>query len=677
MDMAGKLSTIMFISVLHAAYGDNLKTQQLETLLCVQEIASSSFMQGRPLVTSMPSDLPDFSGRTMNRRFSAGSDFKLADRLLQNMHKSTKWPLLTSRPDIQIPETNMAYKHESYIMLLWADETEEGLLNTLRKQLDHMTDYGDSWNLRGHFLVVVTHFGLQSPKALAKNITEILWGFRISDSLIMVPNALDFNSTTNETKYSYDLYTWFPYESGQCETPEKVVLLERCVLGKDRCLSKNISLFPSKIPLNMHGCPVRVHTFESHPNVISAPEHKKENCSNNTYQYRGVEIEYLLLLGEAMNMTIEFLPPPAGKFYLSDFFIHSLTSVVDGEAHITMGNFPLHDRAASYCQPTVPYIYTSFKWYVPCARPIRRLDSIMNVFTAPVWLALVLTLVVSALLFWGIANRSCSSVTQEPTTYKTVSLCLSVAWAVLVGVSVAEMPRTFRLRSFFFVFVCYCLAMNTVYQVFFTSFLIEPIYEKQIATFDEIVKSDIEFLEHPALKTLSLLINYDEHRKLGSRRQNCDPFKDCMSRLLKGQDVTTMVMDLYAEYFASTAGRRENGKKSLCSTDTVVFTMGLTMYLSKGDILIDRFNVLIQRCLEAGLGNKYWSELNWNATMRKHDEGLNDDVPSANVTYFAFTVSHLAVAFYILIFGNAVSFIVFLAELLSKFCFPRVKFFSA
>lgn len=660
------LSTLILFSLLYAAHSDYFTPDQQCTLLCVEEVVSRHFQQGQPLVISMPSVSSEVSSRTMNHTHSAATEFKLVDQLLENTHKRTNWPVLTSRPDIDIAETNTTYKHQSYIVLLWPDDTEDYTLSTLQDQLEHMTGYVDSLNRRGRFLVVVTHFGIQSGKTLAMNITEILHSYKISNSLIMIPTALQSNPATNETEYGFDLYTWFPYRPGQCGELE-VVFLERCVLGKDVYLPKNISLFPSKIPLNVNGCPIRVFTWEHHPNVILREKYKKED-GNTIYEYTGLEIEYLRLLSEAINMTIEFIPPPI--CHLSDCFFLALTSVVTGKADITLGNFPLNYLAAAYCEPTVAHAQMSFKWYVPCAKPVRRVDNIINLFTASVWLALVLVLILSAVLLWGVANRSWGSMTQESTTYKTLSQSFSNVWAVLMGISVAEMPRTFRLRSFFFIFVCYCFAINTIFQAFFTSFLIEPIYVKQIETLGELKRSGVEFLEHPSLEDLAFLINYDEHTKLQSR-QDCPNYTLCMYRLLEGHDVSTLCMDLYAEYVASSEGWNENGKKSLCSINKPEFSMGLSMYLSKGDLLVDRFNILIQRCLEAGLGYKYWTQLNWNASVSRYGKRDQDHVSSGNDMYFAFTTNHLRVAFCILGFGSALSSIVFVAELLSKTCFTR------
>jgi hypothetical protein len=600
--------------------------------------------------------MPATSNSTTGHGQTAGSEFEMMDKMLENTHNIITWPLLTSVPDTEMSENSVVYKHQSYIILLRAEEREE-FLNTLERQIENIKSYGNSFNRWGKFLVVVTDFVVHSPRALAMGIIETLWNnHQIANSVIMVPNV-------HESVISFDLYTWFPYESGQCGKTEEVVLLDRCVLGKDRPLSTNISLFSPKTPLNFHGCPIRVATWDARPNMISAKHNQTDGSI--TYEYTGTEAIYLLLLSERMNMTLVFLPPPK-KIYFIQFFISSLSSVFNGDADIAIGNFPLHYLPLAYTEPTIPYLHGTLKWYVPCARPIRKIDNIINLFTAPAWSVLVLLLVLSAVTFWCIANIPHHCVSKESIAYRNLSQCCSKAWAVFLGVSAAEMPRTFRLRVFFFLFVCYCYAINTVFQAYFTSFLIEPIFDKQIHTFDELKSSKIRYLEHPSTPELDAYINYDKYTKLTGPREVCLDYKQCLSRLLEGEKVTLLMLDTWAEYEASSSGR---GQISLCAIDESEFTRGFTMYLSKGSLFRDRFNVLIQRCLEAGLGNNYWSQLTWNLTLqRSHEHGGGDEASSKNV-YFAFTVFHLRVAFCLLALGGALSSIVFIAELLSKHYF--------
>ena len=153
------------------------------------------------------------------------------------------------------------------------------------------------------------------------------------------------------------------------------------------------------------------------------------------------------------------------------------------------------------------------------------------------------------------------------------------------------------------------------------------------------------------------------------RREECSVYKTCALRLIDGEKATMLIMDLWAEYVASSSGRRQ---VSLCAIDKNEFSMGITMYLSKGSLFRDRFNILIQRCLEAGLGKKYWSQLTWKVSLNRSDENGSGDAASGSSVYFAFTLFHLRVAFCLLAFGGALSSIVFIAELLSKKPFTRL-----
>jgi hypothetical protein len=59
-------------------------------------------------------------------------------------------------------------------------------------------------------------------------------------------------------------------------------------------------------------------------------------------------------------------------------------------------------------------------------------------------------------------------------------------WSTLFGLSVPELPRTWKLGILFPIYVCYCFAISTVFQEFFVSYLVEPGYGEKIEIFQEI-----------------------------------------------------------------------------------------------------------------------------------------------------------------------------------------------
>jgi hypothetical protein len=83
-----------------------------------------------------------------------------------------------------------------------------------------------------------------------------------------------------------------------------------------------------------------------------------------------------------------------------------------------------------------------------------------------------------------------------------------------------------------------------------------------------------------------------------------------------------VVTTFQAQYVPSRIGKTVD-KNLLCSMEGNIFLIIFVMYFHHGHPLIDSINVVIRRCIEAGLGDKYWSGLHFNLklqNMRKLDE---------------------------------------------------------
>jgi len=109
---------------------------------------------------------------------------------------------------------------------------------------------------------------------------------------------------------------------------------------------------------------------------------------------------------------------------------------------------------------------------------------------------------------------------NETHTYQSLSHCLYNVWAVFMGVSVPQQTIISTLRVFFFLYVCFCFSISTVFQAFFISYLVEPKYEKKLETLEELLDSDVVFGNHPfyvfAQDTLSYpeFVKFLEHKRL-------------------------------------------------------------------------------------------------------------------------------------------------------------------
>jgi hypothetical protein len=310
---------------------------------------------------------------------------------------------------------------------------------------------------------------------VALRVSEAMWNLNRILNLIVVIASPDITETANrdvegtEGTGAVNIYTWFPYKGGHCADPVEVVLIAQCLSASNGQLNTNESLFPNKIPKNLQGCPIKVGAIIVDPYVILT-ENSTDTTGNAVYRFRGLEAEYLLLICEALNCTLEFKPVPRRRdLYEGAAFV--LDMLKTGEFDVGIGRLILTPLVLLAADVTIIFNIDAVEWYDPCPIPMLRTEKIMGVFTPSVWLTMAAVIILTTLVFWRTSNGPASAVTESH-TYRTVLNCAYNACAAFMGVSVPQMPRTTKLRVLFFVFVCYCFAMSIVFQAFFTSFLV-------------------------------------------------------------------------------------------------------------------------------------------------------------------------------------------------------------
>jgi hypothetical protein len=192
--------------------------------------------------------------------------------------------------------------------------------------------------------------------------------------------------------------------------------------------------------------------------------------------------------------------------------------------------------------------------------------------------------------------------------------------------------------------VLYSQAINTVYQTFLTSFLINPGFQKQISTEDLILNSGIKFGYHPVME----LTNTELSGLRYGNRQNCSDMNYCIGRMAHEGDFAVPIDKLFAEYMMSAQYVDTDGKPPFCHLDEMFSTLFPAMYLQKGSPVLDRFSEIICRI------NRY--VVDRLAVAR--------NVTALTVDYSAMLLTRLQSAFLMLILGFVCSALVFIGELL-------------
>jgi len=495
---------------------------------------------------------------------------------------------------------------------------------------------------------------------------------RIVNVVVLIPSQFAYRPlhALSNTKTSADrlnLYTWFPFKLGVCGEVQDVSLLDEWIFENNVTFLHNANLYPEKVPKDLMGCPIKIGSVGVDPYVIMT-ENFTQNDGSTAYKVTGLSVEIVKYVCEWLNLTYVFLPPSVNIEF--DSYTKTLTDLEEGLSEVSTGMIPLNPIVLmSYYDATIPYIPGIVKTIVPCPKAIPGTEKLLTTFTLSVWLTIGLVLLLTTAVFWCAGNGPHGSVCNETHTYKSLSSCFHNAWAVLVSVSVPQQPTTSSLRVFFFLYVCFCFAISTVFQAFFVSYLVEPKYEKKIETLDELLNSNIVYGYYPVLHFAFSTVSYPEFVTFYESKQpkeDCSDMRKCVERMITKGDIAIINEPVLATYIAKELGTVDVSKFLCPQDETLIATFG-SMLFKKGNPLLDKFNIPMSRYLEAGFVEMLWAQLQHQASLRR--EGRFREATGG--MFFVFSISHLTPAFVVLLVGTIFSSVVFICELIVKCLYKR------
>jgi hypothetical protein len=616
-------------------------------MTCVKSVLKKHFLSGESLLVSFPSNGYKFT--------SAKTDhLKFVEMFLQNINEKNLWPVGVQRSSTVKKETSLdrGQNFSVYVIFTWPEEEESNVTFDLILQIESITAMGLLRN-DVHIVVVFTDH-VRVPGETMLSIVENLWiRFNIFDVLVLVPVS-DSKANNHDIMTRFKFYTWFPFHtSGRRE-----ILLDECILGKNKECNFEKNLFPSKIPPKFQNHnKFTVFTCELKPAVLLVKNYTEGN--KTVLEFRGPEIDLIASVFETLNLSFSYRNLHRDN---TTDFLTLMTKLVHGQLDLIVGGLPLHETLVMHGDPSVPYYFTGFKWYVPCPKPVPRIEKISRIFSPSAWLSLTTSVVTVSVVMWRYARFFKES---ESRAYQTLSGCLCNVWAVTFGVSVCRKPATNELKALFLLWVCYCYVIGTVFQTFFTSFLVNPGLKKQIESYDELVTSDVEYGYGGGSEDL-LFENYSEFitAETSSRSTSCPDHKKCFMRILNDSKFATLQNEFFAQYFTTVYLPRK--EYMLCSLNDYFRMLYITMYFPKGSYILGPVNRATSHAAESGLMAKWISNMKeiWKIRSGSNwkNDVLNDD--DYYELYFVFTLSHLQVAFTLLAAGLLLSFTVLFVEIL-------------
>ncbi|KAJ4431198.1 hypothetical protein ANN_19795 [Periplaneta americana] len=632
--------------------------QEGELLSCVDSIIRTYFSNFRNVLVSMPENRGEGLQRTLTPSSFDEDVILIVNMLLKKMSANFIPYRILPRDENLNPNGETVW---GYIIFLWPDDDGD-IMDSLRNQLDSLKDSESTqWEPRARFIVMVIYRDNHTPQELALEVYTEMWSYYRTINTIIVITNQDENEKSkhvNETnKFIAKVYTGFPYQTGNCGEVKEVILLDQCQSYKYPPLSQEVNLFPTNTPEHYCGCPLKVSSIGIHP-FVYLKKNSTQIYGDASLKVEGMSVEQLLLPIEKMNLTPIFLHPILNL--TMDGYLKIIAELTNGISDIVTGTIALIPALiSSDYEPTIPFEFSSVSWFLPCPDASRRMEKVITTYSISVWLTMAMIYILTGCLFSCLATYNTPHISKDSNNYRNINLSLYNAWAVLLGVSVPEMPKTWKLRLIFLLYVCYCFVMSTVFQAFFTSFLVAPGYEKEMETVDELVQSDLKFGFNSAVGVGAMTMDYREFERFHySRHVDCNDFAMCVKRMIYKRDITSIVVELYTNYLANRLGFGEE-EKVLCSLNVKLISSGLVFLLKKGSPYLNQLNSLLRRGMEGGLLHRYCELMFFEARLESRNRKEDDET---DALYFVFSFSYLIPAFFVLLVGYVAGGVVLVGE---------------
>jgi hypothetical protein len=607
---------------------------------CLAAIGERYFSTGRTLV---------FSGNkpaTLTHPGNAGNWEDVETELLGRLHVTSQWPIVVSYTNDEERHHPLEWrdKHSSYVLIVGFHDDEDGVIRDVREQTQKLQSLS-AWNPRARFVVVLTGQSIDdNQQEIIKAMLKELSNIQVLNVVILLKQSQ--NSPNRHSSHLSDLHilTWFPFSppSGNCGVMNRAITIDTWISDKQQFFL-NKDLFESKIPPNLGFCPLKISTLHFPPFVIF-PDKNITNLSD----MGGVDMAMLQHVSEVANVSI-VLPPRADigtdSKQVGGRWAEMTGDILCNKSDLALGAwcFTLDDSLV--LEGTDSYFAEEFTYFIPRAGMYPRYLSMSRVFAAHVWLLIFVLMLLAAVVFYIVAVRQ---TTGECDTYKDMTNCLLSAWSVVLGVGVHKMPLTQTLRGFFFLWLMYSLAINTVFQTYVTTYIVDPGHRYQIDSIDEVIESGLE------VYVIDFLYEYLGHSLLKHKSwRQCGEANQCLTTASASPGVVMLSGKVFVEYKSeqqSCEFMYHESSIDLCHFHTV-------MVLKKGSPYLDRINTVIKRLVEGGYPGKFFRDITQENRLRCLSE-LGQ--------YVSMSLNQLQSAFVVMLIGLSLSLLLFFGEIMVK-----------
>ncbi|KAJ9592996.1 hypothetical protein L9F63_015366 [Diploptera punctata] len=438
---------------------------------------------------------------------------------------------------------------------------DEDTVNNLEMKFKKLMRKG-SWTQFTKCIVLVPTMSSSNSSDIIMDIYRAIW-FVVN--IIIIVFGIDNNSTyRTDLRSEYSLqpqimvesYTWFPFTEKNCKFAKEMTLIDNRTQEDDIDLSE-VDFFPAKIPNDFYGCQMIIAPIGMPPFHITS-NYTDEN-GEVVYVDTGLPSKLLELFAYDFNITLVTAPPISGLVFEEglELFMKCEQGIFD----FAVGSIVYTTFTTQFFDTTIAFQYEYIKILVPCPKQIPREERVVSIFTLTVWFLIIFVFILAGGVLSILSNGYKE---RKDCGYGTLPQCLQNSWAILIGVGVSEIPQFAKTRLFFVIYVIFSLAISTVFQAFFTTFLIEPGYEKGYKTIEDAKAVNV------SVGLPSFFVYIFEYSGVTYHQQfnlvDCTDLPACVSRTMTKGDIVTPIGLHMVRYIAIRNGVQDL-KKYVCLLD--------------------------------------------------------------------------------------------------------------
>jgi hypothetical protein len=558
------------------------------------------------------------------------------DWLLREIHEAGKWPVEISPSESNYDIGKQMHvggnsQHGAYLLFTSCrDEATQLGISVFAWQMEKLSVL-PTWNPRAPFLVILSCDRAGNTTLKLSTVKQIF----LELQHVMVYNALVLVEISPQR---LQCFTWFPYNktARNCEEIRDVILLDTWVSydGRGMFLDGR-NLYPVKFPTNIGRCPLRVNT------VIYPPYTFLSGDESHSMQVSGLEPLIIKYIAQQMDAKVEFNQTP---------YSYDAYDLLGEDSDISIGNMYYDTDYSDKLEFTESHFTDTYHWYVPRALPRPQWTAVARVFVLSSWILSFSAVILSALLMRYLSRNLPLTVPQDG-TYRSTANCLSISCSVMLGVSVPTLPLSNPLRVVFFFLVVFCMAVNSMFQSYVTSLLVEPGFQHQMDNFEELTESSLKVFVSERIEWYLYYTDIEEKRIIPHNDTNSS-----MQMFYENRNSAIFLSSSKISYLFSSI---QNKYHALSDNSLQLHSI---MLVKKGWPFLKQTNRVITRRVEGGIPNKIMNGIISSKPYGHGRVGVRNPVAENS----SLSVEQLQVAFLILGVGLCVSLLAFVVERVSQ-----------